>query len=419
MNTRTMRVVDFWVGRCLCAALTLLRRTFALARVERSAKDPLKRILFIKLIEQGATVLACGAFRRAQQMVGRENVYICVFEKNREILDILELFPPGNILTIRTKSIFRLARDVMRVLVRVRRLGIDASIDMEFFTRGSAILSFLCGGTRRVGMHGFRDEAPYRGDLMTHRVHYNPYVHTSHAFSLLVEALNRNPEETPILKVHPELEEPLIPAFEPVEADVARVQDMLRQRLEGEIPRPIIVLNPNSSDPLRMRKWPEERYVELGKRVVEEHPGAAIVLVGLASERTAAQRIRKAMGAPGAVSLAGQTTLRELVTLFTFADVLVTNDSGPAHFASITPIHQVVLFGPETPALFGPLGERTRVIYKQLACSPCLSAYNHRFSPCRDNVCIHSVTVDEVYDLVRACLEERGERDSRVKDERD
>ena len=45
--------------------------------------------------------------------------------------------------------------------------------------------------------------------------------------------------------------------------------------------------------------------------------------------------------------------MRELLTLYTLADVLVTNDSGPAHFASLTPVHTVVLFGPETPLLFG------------------------------------------------------------------
>ena len=66
-----------------------------------------------------------------------------------------------------------------------------------------------------------------------------------------------------------------------------------------------------------------------------------------------------AIGAERAVSFAGQTTLRELLTLYTIADVLVTNDSGPAHFASLTPVHTVVLFGPETPRLFGSLAPAT------------------------------------------------------------
>jgi ADP-heptose:LPS heptosyltransferase len=105
------------------------------------------------------------------------------------------------------------------------------------------------------------------------------------------------------------------------------------------------------------------------------------------------------------MSLAGQTSLRELLTLYTAADVLVTNDSGPGHFASLTPVHAIVLFGPETPRLFGPLAASTTVIWKELACSPCVSVFNHRLSPCRNNVCMQSITVDEVFSAVRSALE--------------
>ncbi len=96
--------------------------------------------------------------------------------------------------------------------------------------------------------------------------------------------------------------------------------------------------------------------------------------------------------------------MRELLTLYTLASVLVTNDSGPAHFASLTPVHTVVLFGPETPLLFGSRSPATTIIWKQLACSPCVSVFNHRLSPCRNNVCMQSITVDEVFDAVRRAV---------------
>src|SRR5262249_43816885 len=56
---------------------------------------------------------------------------------------------------------------------------------------------------------------------------------------------------------------------------------------------------------------------------------------------------------------------------------MITNDSGPAHFASITEMPTFVLFGPETPQFYGPLGQTTP-IYAGLACSPCVAATNHR-----------------------------------------
>ena len=78
------------------------------------------------------------------------------------------------------------------------------------------------------------------------------------------------------------------------------------------------------------------------------------------------------------------------MVLYTMADILVTNDSGPGHFASMTDIDTVVLFGPETPALYGPLGD-SHVLWNGLACSPCVDPFIHRISPCNDNVCMSSI----------------------------
>ena len=90
--------------------------------------------------------------------------------------------------------------------------------------------------------------------------------------------------------------------------------------------------------------------------------------------------------------------LRQLLVLYTLADVLVTNDSGPAHFATLTPIRVVTLFGPETPKLFAAVTPRNTVLWAGLLCSPCVSAYNNRMSPCCDNRCMQAITVDQVFD---------------------
>jgi hypothetical protein len=69
----TLQRTDRWVGVPLCAILTLLRRIFESAG--RPGPHQVQRILFVKLAEQGSTVLAYPAIRRAIDMVGRENVY--------------------------------------------------------------------------------------------------------------------------------------------------------------------------------------------------------------------------------------------------------------------------------------------------------------------------------------------------------
>src|SRR5689334_19060627 len=174
---------DRWVGVPLCAILTAFRRIF------ESTGPPgprqARRILFVKFAEQGSTVLAYPAILRAIEMVGRENVYFVVFEDNRFILDAMQVIPDANVITIRTNSVFELAAGALRAVLRVRKIGIDAVVDMEFLTRFSAILTFMTGARARVGFHTFFGDGPYRGDLMTHRLLYNPHLHTSQLFAAM------------------------------------------------------------------------------------------------------------------------------------------------------------------------------------------------------------------------------------------
>jgi ADP-heptose:LPS heptosyltransferase len=107
------------------------------------------------------------------------------------------------------------------------------------------------------------------------------------------------------------------------------------------------------------------------------------------------------------VDLTGYTaTLRELLRLFHLAALLVTNDGGPGHFAAVTPVPILSFFGPETPTLYGPLSPRALTLFRRLPCAPCLSAYNHRRTPCDgDNQCLKQVPVTEALDAARRLLQ--------------
>lgn len=113
--------------------------------------------------------------------------------------------------------------------------------------------------------------------------------------------------------------------------------------------------------------------------------------------------MQESIGHPRFRSLAGMHKLPALTALYNIASVLVTNDSGPAHFSAITPIRSIVLFGPETPRLYGGLGN-TESITADLACSPCVSAANQKNSACNDPVCMRMITPERVLESVRAVL---------------
>lgn len=153
-DTRTLQFIDRWIGMIVCWFLSRIRALEDLLRHQDFTGKP-SRIIFVKFAEQGSTVLAFRAIERAKAMVGAENVYFLVFQENRFILDAMNLIPKENVVTIRHRNLLDLAIQALVALYRVRRLRIDAAIDLEFFARSSASLTYLTGAKSRVGFHAF------------------------------------------------------------------------------------------------------------------------------------------------------------------------------------------------------------------------------------------------------------------------
>jgi ADP-heptose:LPS heptosyltransferase len=396
-----MRRIDHWLGKPICFVLTIIRKCCNLLSFsQKSPPQKVKSILFVKLAEQGATVLADAAIRRAAQIVGKENVYFLVFEQNRFILDLMNIIPQENVITIPDRNFISMVFGTIAAIYRIRKLRIDVAVDFEFFARSSAILTFLSGAGIRVGFHSFFDEAPYRGDLMTHRLNYNPHLHTSQMFEVMVEAIKLPAEDMPRLNMDLPKPQPVESKFSPDEKELKEFKAILEREAATNEYCPLILLNANVSDMLPLRRWPLERYVELARRLLEKSPAVHIAFTGAPNETENSQKLVRAVDSQRCFSMTGKTTLRQLMMLYCLADALVTNDSGPAHFATLTEIQVITLFGPETPLLFGANTLRCHILWKNIPCSPCVSAYNNRQSTCSNNLCMQRISVGEVYDLL-------------------
>jgi ADP-heptose:LPS heptosyltransferase len=399
MKIATMRRIDCWLGRPMCFILTVFRRLRELFG-QKPQPEKIHRILFIKLAEQGATVLADAAVRRAVQMVGSENVYFLVFDQNRFIVDVMGIIPEKNVITVSTRNIFSLSLEIIGAIRKIRRLKIDAAVDFEFFARSSAVLTYLSGAAIRVGLHGFVEGSPYRGDLMTHRLNYNPHLHASVMFEMMVEALNQPGQDTPRLNIETPPIRDIQSHFTPGKDELTQFMTILANAAGTVNYSPLILLNSNASDMLPLRRWPTERYAELAIWLLRKSPAVHIAFTGAADEVEKSQKLVEQIGSERCFSMTGKTTLKQLMMLYCLADLLITNDSGPAHFAALTDIKVVTLFGPETPKLFGAVTPRSNILWKNIPCSPCVSAYNNRFSTCNDNACMKRISVDEVFNLV-------------------
>ncbi|MHB2019873.1 MAG: glycosyltransferase family 9 protein [Candidatus Xenobia bacterium] len=408
MKVTIMRKIDYWAGIPLCFLVSCWRKLWP----DRGRE--LKNVLFIELSEMGSAILVDPAMQKLLRDRPQVSLFFVIFESCKDSLRFLGTVPAERVFSIRDKNFTSLAVDSLKFLAWCRKQGIDTVIDLELFSRFTALLSGLCGATRRVGFHAFRHEGLYRGDIMTHRVAYNPHQHITRNFLSLIHALLSAQPQVPFSKV-------VIDAADlklnkaTIRADQrAEVWSLIAQaspRVDPQQHR-LLLVNPNASDMLPQRRWMRENFVELIRMILADQEDVYVLLTGATPERVAAESMREAVGSERCLNLAGQLGLLQLLPLYDISEIMVTNDSGPAHFAAVTRMPTVVLFGPETPSLYGSLGD-TIPIYAGLACSPCVAATNHRDTACRDNVCLQVIKPAQVYAAVQYRLSagRQGTRD--------
>jgi len=403
MNPHTIRYIDKNIGAFLCFLLSVCRGFARFFNKDTSRLKETSKILFIKLLEQGSIVLACPAIKKAEARFGRDDLFFLTFKKTRPILDVLDIVPAENIIEIDSRNLGSVVFSSLAALRRIRHAKIDATVDLEFFTRATAILSYLSGVKTRVGFHRINQQAPYIGNLYTHNLMYNPHMHTKSAFLSLVKALDYPPTKgiEPLKFQIPDSQEGV--QFIPSEEEKQQLIAKIEQIKSAPLSQPLIVLNPNTDDLLPIRRWPNENFIQLADMVLKDFPQATIVVTGTERGRQEAETLASSI--KNSICLAGKTTLRELLTLYFIGDWLITSDSGPAHFASLTQIKTIVLFGPEVPALYGNENERIKVLHRDLVCSPCVNIYNQRDTVCKSAVCLKSITPTEVYREISTCLQ--------------
>lgn len=386
-----LRWIDRWLGAPLCAVASLARR---LAAARPAPAGPPRQILFIGLAEMGAVVLADPAIRRAAAPAGRE-AHFLVFAHNRASLGLTGSIAPQRIFALRADSLLNAAADLVAFRRWCRRRAIDTVVDLEPCSRFSALLAWASGAVRRSGFEWPRGAGPYRGRLYTHPVAYADEQHIATNFERLVDALGDAPPVAPTAAVPP--------------AGAAARAAALRRLVQAvpafQAPRhALVLLHANVSDPVPQRRWPAARWADLARTLLRRHPELVLVLIGGPDERAPARALAAAVGDPRCASLAGELELAGLPALFAASRLLVSSDSGPAHFAAAAGLPVVALFGPETPRRYGPVGPAT-LLYAGIACSPCLTPARHRHTRCRDNRCMQAIGLEVVAEAVSRQLE--------------
>ncbi len=417
ISVNTMRAIDHWVGVPLCAIVSpVIALIDGIKNAFNRGPETPKKLLFIELSEMGSAILVDPAMRNAQAR-GAE-IFFLIFKSNRASLTLLNTVKTENIFTIDSSSLGGLIKDTLLFLLLARKHRIDTVIDLELFSRFTALLTGMCGARRRVGYHIFHGEGLWRGFMLTRKVHYNPHIHITKNFLSLIHAAFAQKIEVPFSKIEiPDSEVRLEQAIinpSSLEKVCERIEKLAKEASIDYVPRKnrLILINPNASDLLPQRRWAQQRFSELIQAIHQKYPDDLILITGSPAEFAYVEKVRAVANIKNALNFAGQVSFAELPPLYTLSDVMVTNDSGPGHFSAVTPLRTVVLFGPETPALYGSVGNSI-AITANLACSPCVSAANHRKTPCHDNVCMQAITVPQVLDKVVKQLQDADQAKAR------
>jgi ADP-heptose:LPS heptosyltransferase len=392
---RLMRRIDQYLGPPICIALGILKslaeRVHPHAR--RTPAAGLRKILVIKFWGMGSIVLATPALRALKKTYPACSVTFLTFEQNEAVCKMVKSI--DHVYSYRADSLAAFLASFCNLVLFLRREKFDVVLDLEFFANFTSIITALSGARITVGFH---TPKLWRVSFYTNKIAFDQR-HITEIFLKASQALGANADGYQLDGLEGEdgaagapLEQIL------AENDVANTDQL-------------ICININASSLDYKRRWPLEYYRELIQRILTSFRSLRIVLIGSKEEAPYVAALMSSLPpSPHLVNLCGLISVRQLVLLLHRSHLFIGNDSGPLHLAAAAGIPTVSFFGPETPALYGPRGDSHTVLYKNIACSPCLNVYNSKDnSSCRNNVCLKSIGVEEAWVAVRERLMEPSE----------
>jgi heptosyltransferase-2 len=285
-----------------------------------------------------------------------------------------------------SRAFFRTAR-----LLRAQRFDLAVLFQNAF---EAALLAWLGRAPLRIGF----DEQG-RGALLTHRLHRGPQHRNRHQIHDYLEIVAECERLCLGEDFKPQVVNPL-PLLIASHAQRSAAARLFQNSDIKSISRPLIALNAGATNS-RAKCWPAERYAALADQLINTLD-ARVVLIGAPGERRSAERVIEQMQNCGAINLAGKTSMVELAGLLDTCNLLVSNDTGPAHIAAALGRPTLSIFGPTNEFETAPMGPRSEMIRAEgIECARCM----HRDCPI-DHRCMTRISPQEVFEKAMRLLKE-------------
>jgi ADP-heptose:LPS heptosyltransferase len=346
-----------------------------------------QRILVVELFEMGAAVMLRPSLRYLLEQNPKAEIHVLTTSMCDAIWRELDEVDAKNVHVITAASAFGFLKSAATTLLGLRKTPFDLVLDFGLFMRIPALLSAGVRTQRRAGFYKYGLEGLERGGFYTTVCAFNQNTHISKNYLALTRAAFENAGEVPNYKG----------AIK--ESDVVLPPSGRFALAERPYKMPYIVISPDVGPNLSVRNYPLDKMLEVARGLTENYPRHSLVFIGTTQNLgTVGADVAGAQLLAMGVNLMGQTDFKKLLSVIAGADLLVCNDNGPAHFATLTGTKTLALFSTDSPYVYGPLGE-TLIAYTHFQCSPCISAFNHKSTSCSNNLCLKTLQPTAVIHL--------------------
>jgi ADP-heptose:LPS heptosyltransferase len=397
-DSSLVRTIDRHIGTAICGLISIAR--IADYTQQKTTHSP-KKILLIELFEMGASVMLIPSIRFLKNQDPEIEIHFLTTKSCLPILIAINLIDPKNIHIIESESALGFIWSSIKKIFTLRKMRFDLIIDYELFMRIPAIFSGLLKSAFRSGFYKYQYEGLNRGSFYQFPCYFNQNSHISQNYLSLTKTAFLKKIDSPNFKDRHHLQEldikPTITNISDIE--VLTIFGQAHQNL-----KPYIVICPSVGKTLSMRNYPLAHFASLTELLLKKYPEIQIVFIGTSDEKQTTLDLITLLSEKGlspnrfCLDLCGMVNFPDLLKVIARANLLITNDNGPGHFATLTGTKVLGLFSTDSPFVYGPLGSAV-VAYSFYQCSPCISAYNHKVSICDDNRCLKALNPNFVFDL--------------------
>lgn len=397
-DSGTVRTLDKYVGSSLCLLFSALHRLRL-----RKKPETIKNVLIIELFEMGAAIMAYPSLTYMREQLDNPNIYVLTLDRIKSSWEILKTVPDDHYFTITSRNIVTFGLSMLKQIWQLRRRRIDLIIDFELFMRIPTIISYLIRSKLRAGFNRYKMEGLYRGSFYDITCAFNQNTHIAKNFLALTKAAIHQEKHLPNYKGPITAAEIKIPKYRSNSALRATVIEKLKE-CYPYTNNDLYVISPDVGPVLPVRNYPKDYLVTVITELLNQNKKALAVLIGLEENLPICTYIQEKTDNKRCINFCGKTaSVFELMELLSLSKLTISNDNGHAHFASLTDTRLIALFSTDSPYMYGPIGNCV-ILYSHFQCSPCISAFNHKSSVCRNNLCLQAIQPETVLHFCRAIL---------------